>query len=217
MKRLWIAAVSCLLLCGTASAVESIVFVDMEQVFNDFYKTKLAKARLKAQQEDTETEKQGLVQEMTGISDEVDTLRKEARDITQSQEIRDGKRLLYEDRLLDLREKEKEISDFVELRKKQQQMQVSRMSQSIMDEIRTAVVDYAQQEGLGAVVDSSPRGAQYGAFIYTHPNLDITETILRLLNSQDPDLNNDKELDVSEDEVQQPEENEEASETNETE
>lgn len=194
MKKNIRLTLSLLLIGGAVSAAESIVFIDLERAFNEFYKTRLAKSKIEAQQKDAEETRQAMVDEMTLISEEVDQLKKEARDVTLSQEIRDGKRILYEERLLDLRAKEQEINEFAERRKQQTQMQVSRMSQTIMDEIRETIVDYAKQEGLQAVIDSSTRRAAIGVFVYTHPDVDITETVLRILNSRQPNLQQEEGL-----------------------
>ena len=188
MKKLLLFAVSFLVLAGAASAAERIVFVDLERVFNEFYKTQLAKSKVQMQQADIDAERQLMVDEMTQISEEVDVLKKEARDVTLTQEIRDGKRLLYEERVLELRGKQKEIEEFSERRQRQVQMQVSRMSKTVMDEIREAIVEYAKQEGLLAVIDSSTRRAAVGVFIYTHADVDITEAVLAMLNSRRPDV-----------------------------
>ncbi len=180
----------CALLMSALASVasERIVFVDLERTFEEFYKTQLAKSKVEVQKQDVEAERKVMIDEMTAISEEVDTLKKEARDTTLAQEIRDGKRILYEERLLDLRDKEKEIKEFGERREQQIQMQVARMSQTIMDEIRQVIVEYAKREGLSAVIDSSTRRAAVGVFIYTHADVDITETILRELNSKRPDV-----------------------------
>lgn len=197
MKRILSASVLfCLLLAGGARADDRIVFVDLERLFNDFYKTQLAKSKVEMQQKDIEAEKQIMVDEMELLSEQVDTLRREARDTTLTQEIRDSKRLLFEERLLEMREKQKEIEEFSELRTRQLQVQVNRMSQTIMDEIRQAVVEYAQEEGYQAVIDSSNRRAAVGVFLYTRPDVDITARVLTLLNSRRPDdFNLDKMLD----------------------
>ncbi len=188
MKRILIASVAvCLLLAGGVQAADRIVFVDLEQLFNEFYKTQLAKSRVETQQKDIEAEKQIMVDEMELLSEQVDTLRREARDTTLTQEIRDSKRLLFEERLLEMREKQKEIEEFNELRTKQLQVQVSRMSQTIMDEIRQTIVEYAQEEGFQAVIDSSNRRAAVGVFLYTRPDVDITARVLTILNSKRPD------------------------------
>lgn len=217
MKKLLWLTISFLLFCGSVSAVENIVFIDLERAFNEFYKTRLAKSKMEAQQKDTEDERLAMVDEMNQISEEVDQLKKEARDVTLSQEIRDGKRILYEERLLDLRGKEKEINEFVELRKQQVQMQVSRMSQTIMDEIRGAVIEYAREEGLQAVIDSSTRRAAVGVFIYTHPDVDITDTILSMLNSRQPDFEQEGLLENDGPDLSMPGGSKEAAEKNETE
>lgn len=218
MKKLLLFAISFLVVCGAASADDRIVFIDLERVFNNFYKTRLAKSKMEAQNKDAEAERQVMVDEMTAVSEEVDQLRKEARDVTLSEEIRDGKRILYEERLLELREKEQEIVDFAARRKQQSQMQVSRMSQTIMDEIRATVVEYAQKEGLQAVVDTSSRGATIGVFIYTRADVDITETILMILNSKQPELTDEELLEADGgDEAQISDDGGEASENDETE
>lgn len=183
-----------LLFAGAAGAADRIVFIDLERVFNEFYKTQLAKSKVDVQQQDIDAERQIMVDEMNLLSAEVDTLKKEARDITLEEEVRDGKRLLYEERLLELRTKQKEIEEFVGRRQQQLQIQVSRMSQTIMDEIREAVVEYARQEGFQAVIDSSSRRAAVGVFIYTHPDVDITASVLTMLNSRRPDVLDDADL-----------------------
>ncbi len=197
MKKVISLFVASILLAGTVGAQQPdifsatrdrVVFVDLERVFNGFYKTQLAKSKVDVQQKDIDVEKQVMVEEMTAIDDEVDVLKKEARDSTLTEEIRDSKRILYEERLLELREKQKEIEDFTGRRQQQLQLQVSRMSQKIMDEIRQTVVEYAKEKGLMAVIDSSARRAAIGVFIYTHPDVDITEDVLSVLNSKRPDV-----------------------------
>ncbi len=197
MKKRFYLSIVTLLLVGTTEAQQPdifsatrdrVVFVDLEQVFNGFYKTQLAKSKVEVQTKDIEVEKQVVVEEMTAIDGEVDVLKKEARDTTLSEEIRDSKRLLYEERLLELREKQKEIEEFSARRQQQLQLQVTRMSQKVMDEIRQTVIEFAKTQGLMAVIDSSSRRAAIGVFIYTHPDVDITEAVLNVLNSKRPDV-----------------------------
>jgi Skp family chaperone for outer membrane proteins len=188
MNRLLRTGLYILLLAGAAGAADRIVFIDLERAFNEFYKTQLAKSKVEVQQKDIEAERQIMVDEMTQISTDVDKLKKEARDTTLTDEIRDSKRLLYEERLLELRTKQKEIEEFTERRQQQLQVQVTRMSQTIMDEIRQTVVEYAKEEGLQAVIDNSARRAAVGIFLYTHPNVEITAAIITVLNSKRPDV-----------------------------
>ena len=197
MKKLFYLSIVILLLAGTggaqqpdifSAARDRVVFIDLERVFNGFYKTQLAKSKVEVQTKDIEVEKQVMVEEMTAIDEEVDVLKKEARDTTLTEEIRDSKRLLYEEALLELREKQKEIEEFSARRQQQLQLQVTRMSQKVMDEIRQTVIEYAKAQGLMAVIDSSSRRAAIGVFIYTHPDVDITEAVLNVLNSKRPDV-----------------------------
>lgn len=214
MKMRFLLCSLALLFVGVATAEQPdifsgsrdrVVFVDLERVFNGFYKTQLAKSKVDVQSKDIETEKQVMIEEMTAIDEEVDVLKKEARDITLTEEIRDSKRIQFEERLLELREKQKEIEEFSSRRQQQLQMQVSRMSQKIMDEIRQTVVEYAKTSGLMAVIDSSTRRAAIGVFIYTHPDVDITDEILNNLNSKRPDVLDGSDL-FDDAETEEPEE-----------
>jgi len=191
MKKLLLMGFAVCLLTGSSFAADRMVFVDLEKVFNEFYKTQLAKSKVEVQQKDIDAERQIMVDEMTALSTEVDALKKEARDITLTDEIRDSKRVQYEERLLELRTKQKEIEDFTTRRQQQLQMQVTRMSQTIMDEIRQTIVEQAKTEGYMAVIDNSSRRAAIGVFIYTHPDVEITEAISAVLNSKRPDVLNE--------------------------
>jgi len=187
MKKFLLLSVAVLALVGSSFAAEKIVFIDLERTFNEFYKTQLAKSKVEVQQKDIEAERKIMVDEMTTITDRIDVLRKDARDTTLSDEIRDSKRLQYEEQLLNLRAKQKELDEFTNRRQQQLQAQVARMSQTVMDEIRQAIVEYAKTEGITAVIDNSPRRAAIGVFIYTHPDAEITDAILTVLNSKRPD------------------------------
>ncbi len=219
MKKLFYLFIVTLLLAGTvgaqqpdifSAARDRVVFIDLERVFNGFYKTQLAKSKVDVQTKDIEVEKQVMVDEMTTVDEEADVLKKEARDATLTEEIRDSKRILYEESLLELREKQKEIEDFSSRRQQQLQLQVTRMSQKIMDEIRQTVIEYAKAQGLMAVIDSSSRRAAIGVFIYTHPDVDITETVLSVLNSKRPDVLDGGDL--FEDDVEEEDSSKESSE-----
>jgi Skp family chaperone for outer membrane proteins len=188
MKKFLLLSAALCLFAGSAVAADRIVFIDLEKVFNEFYKTQLAKSKVEVQQKDIDAERQIMVDEMTALSTETDALKKEARDMTLADEIRDSKRMLYEEKLLELRTKQKEIEEFASRRQQQLQLQVSRMSQTIMDEIRQTVVEYAKKEGFMAVIDNSSRRAAIGVFIYTHPDVEITDAILASLNSKRPDV-----------------------------
>lgn len=188
MKRFLLLISAVFMLAGSSVAADRIVFIDLEKVFSEFYKTQLAKSKVEVQQRDIEAERKIMVDEMVAINTEADTLKKDARDTTLTDEIRDSKRMLYEERLLELRTKQKEIEDFTARRQQQLQLQVTRMSQTIMDEIRQTIVEYAKKEGFMAVVDNSTRRAAIGVFIYTHPDLEITAAVLAELNSKRPDV-----------------------------
>lgn len=187
MKKFLVLSAAVLALAGSAVAAEKIVFINFERTFNEFYKTRLAKTKMEAQKRDVDAEIKLMADEMAAISAEIDVLRKDARDVTLADEIRDSKRLLYEERVLVHRTKQKELEEFTAMKQKQLQVQVSRMSRIVMDEIQQTVLEYAKREGFLAVIDNSSRGAAIGTFVYTHPDVEITDAVLKVLNSKRSD------------------------------
>jgi Skp family chaperone for outer membrane proteins len=207
MKKRILSGLVLLMVAGVSSAADSMVFVDLERAFSEFYKTKLSTAQVDVQKKDLEAEQELHAAEMKLVSEDVDALKKDARDLSLPQEVRDEKRILYEERLLELRALNKENAEFLEHRKKQLQMQVSRIGKILMDEIRQTVIDYARTEGIKAVIDSSKRGAAVSVFVYTHTDVDITDDILIKLNSTRPTEGTDELLfgDVEQDDASESE------------
>ena len=170
------------------AAEQQIVFIDLDRVFNEFYKTKLADTQLKEQADEFNGERKSLVGDYEKLQKEFEGIRDEAQNTALSDDVRTEKRNLAEEKLVELRDYESRIRRFDDSRRKQLDDQSRRMRKRIVEEIQQTVKTYAQTQGYQAVVDSSGQSLNGVALIlYTDSKTDITDTILDQLNKGKPE------------------------------
>ncbi len=169
---------------GTAAAAEqSVVFVNLDRVFNDFYKTKLADTQLKEQADSFNVERKKLIDDFNKLQDEFGALRDAAQNTALSEDARDQKRGEAEEKLVEVREAEGKIRRYDEGHRKQLDDQSRRMRKRIVDEIRLAINNYAREQGFEAVVDSSGQSLNgLELILYSDAKIDITDSVLEILN-----------------------------------
>ena len=165
-----------------------IAFLDMEQVFSEYVKTQKADARLKEQAEEFNSDRNAKLEVLRELEESFNATRDEAQDQTLSQEARERKRSEAEEMLNDLRENEKEIRKFEEIKRKELEEQGRRMRKRIVDEIDTIVDQFAKERNLFAIVDSSgPSLNRIPVFLYTDEKFDVTDEIVAQLNREETD------------------------------
>lgn len=168
---------------GQAMAQDQVVFVDAQELFKQYYKYDVMQDQVQQQRGDYEMELAELNQELLDLQGEIEGLRADARDASLTDEQRQAKRNLLEEKLVNLQEKRIELDEFKQLRESQIQQQASRMSQAIYGDIRSAVVEYARVNSCGAVIDSSTVGRNgFNSVLYVSPKIDITAEVLEVLN-----------------------------------
>lgn len=185
------------LVAGSALAGDNVVFVDLQEIFKRFYKTRLAQDQVKQQAGDIKMERETMEAEVKEMRDEVEILRADSRDQTLSEEVRENKRNQLEEKLVDLQKRDQEIIDYGKLRSQQLEQQNTRMSRKLFDEIHEVVNDYAKEKGYTGVIDRSAQSrAGTQVILYVDPQDDITADLLVVLNegheqelSEDPALN----------------------------
>jgi outer membrane protein len=165
------------------AAEQSVVFINLDRAFNEFYKTKLADTQLKQQADEFNDERKTLVTDYEKLQKEFGVIRDEAQNTALSDDVRTEKRNLAEEKLVEVRDYESRIRRFDESRRKQLDDQSRRMRKRIVEEIQQIVKDYAQTQGYQAVIDSSGQSLNgVEIILYTDPKIDITDTVLGLLN-----------------------------------
>lgn len=189
MKKWYlIALMGAFLASGSAQAQDlRIVFINLDRVFNEFYKTQLADAQLKEKAEEFNAERLQLVTEYEGLNERFNAAREEAQDTALSESVRNQRRNEAEELLMEIREFEGRIQNFDQTRRQQLEEQGRRMRTRIVDEIQEEVRRYARGHGYQAVIDSSGQSLNaIESVLYVDVRLDISEAILDILNKGRP-------------------------------
>lgn len=188
MKRR-IAPLLCTVCIGFAASVMAsgeTVFVNLDTLYRNYYKTKLAYTQLNAQAERIKKDNASLLEEFTSLKETYEQLRAESLDDALGDEIRTNKRNEAEESLIDLQNKGKEIQETEKRASEQLQKQKSGMDKRILEQIRDAIRTESLSKGYLAVHNVQNVGATALQGILTVPYYDshaeITDDILGLLN-----------------------------------
>ena len=184
MKRVFTSfIIVAFMVTGAVQAEERTAFVDVQEVFNGFYKKQLAQDQIRQQADDIKMERDEMEEGVLALKEEIEVLRTDARDQTLSAEVRTNKRNLLEEKLVNLQAKEREMAEFDKLRREQLEKQNTRMTRTLFDEIHEAVILYAKAQGYSSVIDRSAQ-SRLGTdvVLFTKVDVDITANVLAVLN-----------------------------------
>ncbi len=171
------------LLTAGVHAADDIVFIDIQEVFKNFYKTQLAQSQIRQQAGDIKLEREEIESELKEIKEEVEVLRTDSRDATLSDELRENKRNQLEEKLVELQKNEREMIEFEKLRTQQLEQQNTRMSRKLFDEIHEQIIIYSKEKGFSGVIDRSVQSrAGMQVVLFVNPKKDITADILAVMN-----------------------------------
>ena len=164
-----------------------MVFVNMDRIFNEFYKTKLADTQLKEQAAQVMEERKKLGTDFEKLQAEFNKLRDDAQNTALNEEVRAQRRTAAEEKLVEVRDFENKIRRFDETRRKQMEDQSRRMRKRIVDEIRDTIQTYARNQMFAAVMDTSGQTLNgIETVLYIEPRMDITSEIVDMLNRSRP-------------------------------
>ncbi len=172
LTALFLAAV---LMVGGARAEDEIAFVDLQEVFKQFYKTQLAQDQIRQQADDIKMERDEIEEEVKVMKEEIEVLRADSRDETLSDEVRANKRDQLEEKLVELQTKEQDMVEFEKLRRQQMEQQNTRMTKKLFDDIHASVITFSKAQGFTAVIDRSSH-SRIGTdnVLIIRPNVDNT-------------------------------------------
>jgi outer membrane protein len=178
---------ACLAGSGARAADTHIVFVNMDRIFNEFYKTRLADTQLKEQAAQVMDERKKLQGDFEKLQGEFNKLRDDAQNTALTEEVRSQRRTSAEEKLVEVRDYEGKVRRFDETRRKQMEDQSRRMRKRIVDEIRDTIQTYARNQMYSAVLDVSGQTLNgIETVLYTEPRMDITGEIIDVLNRGRP-------------------------------
>ncbi len=160
-----------------------VVYVNLDRVFEEFYKTKLADGQLKEQADQYKQERTKMVDDFKKLQDDFKTAREEAQDTALSEDARNTRRSEAEEKLVELREMENKIRRFEESRRRQLDEQTKRVRTKLVDEIKETLAGMAREKGYTAVLDASGETLNgVTAVLFYDPKTEITDALITLLN-----------------------------------
>jgi outer membrane protein len=177
-----------------------IATVDMEKIFDRYWKRKAAEDRLKSMQADMEKEAKNMKDEFTQVKDEYDKLYSSAADSNISPEERDKRKKAADEKMKKMSELNDVFKQYDANAKTRLVEQGQRLKSQILDEIRNTASARAKAQGFALVIDiSALSGKGTPIVLYSNNESDMTEAILADLNrgahENDPSKTEEKPAD----------------------
>ncbi len=171
---------------ATASAQSStakIGTVDMKTVFESYYKTKDAEAKINESRNAAKKELEDRMDLYKKTLEEVKKLEDEIGRPELSKEAKDQKTRQRQDKIVEAQNQDREIREFGQTREKQLQEQSVRMRAGIVEEINKVVQDKVNSENYDLVLDKSgPSLNGVPIVLYSRANFDFTTSVITALN-----------------------------------
>ncbi|MDZ4742061.1 MAG: OmpH family outer membrane protein [Verrucomicrobiota bacterium] len=179
------------LLVGTAHFAQAqnakFATVDMNKIFEGYYKKADAEKRLKEQAESYNNERKVYVDGLKKIMDEMNVLRNEAKNQATAEKVQEEKKKAFVMKGAEYEQRMRELQEFDATRRRQLADASDRMRTGIVDDIRKVVNDKSKKEGYTMVFEISGSTAN-GAptVLYSMTSMDISDDISKTLNANKP-------------------------------
>lgn len=169
-------------MAGVAAELK-IAVVDMDKIFQNYYKTKIADSTLKQQADIYKAWVKKLNDSLVKLEEEFKVVRDASQNIALSSAEREAKRFEAQKKYRETREKQVEIEQY-SVEKTQQYKQLEAQKRNdILTEITEEIKRRAVLEGYNLVLDKSGKTLNgIPAVVYSSATFDITEPVLAELN-----------------------------------
>ena len=186
--RTFLALTTALFLAGISQAeTNKIGIIDMQRVWDKYYKTKQAQAQVDDQTADFEKRKKGMMDDYQKANRDYKKLMESATDQAVSSDERDRRKSAAEKKLLEIQEIQQDANLFQRTTDEQLKMQARRMTEIILRDIRDLVEAKAKAGGYTLVIDVAAKSAVGTPIVlYTNGQNDMTQEVLLQLNSTAP-------------------------------
>jgi outer membrane protein len=163
----------------------SMAFVDLDSVFTNYHKTKLAESQLKTQADEIKAERKDLITQFEKMQADYQVVRSQAQNTALNDDARTAKRAEAEDKLIEVRDMEGKIRRLEESAQRRIDEQSRRARKRLVDEINEIIRGFALSRGYTAIIDTSGESLNgVPTVVFYNPNLDITAELIALVNAQ---------------------------------
>ena len=166
-----------------AQGTMKIGTVDMQRAFKDYNKTKEAEAKINDAKNSAKKEYDDRAEAYKKALDEINNLNKQLESSALSADKKTQTAKDRDDKIANIKNMEREISDFRQTRERQLQEQLMRVREVIVKEITDVVMERVKSNNLDLVFDKSGMSINgVPVLMYSHDNIDFTNDIIAVLN-----------------------------------
>ena len=157
--------------------------VDMQRAFKDYNKTKEAEAKINDAKNAAKKEYDDRAEAYKKSLDEINNLNKQLESSALSADKKTQIAKDRDDKIANIKNMEREISDFRQTRERQLQEQLMRVREGIVKEITDVVMEKVKANNLDLVFDRSGMSINgVPVLMYSHDNIDFTNDVMAVLN-----------------------------------
>ena len=157
--------------------------VDMQRAFKDYNKTKEAEAKINDAKNAAKKEYDDRAEAYKKALDDINNLNKQLESSALSADKKTQIAKDRDDKIANIKNMEREISDFRQTRERQLQEQLMRVREGIVKEITDVVIEKVKTKNLDFVLDKSGMSINgVPVVMYAPDNVDFTSEIIDTLN-----------------------------------
>jgi outer membrane protein len=170
-------------IAALAQGTLKIGTVDMQRAFKEYNKTKEAEVKINDAKNAAKKEYDDRAESYKKALDEINNLNKQLESPALSADKKTQTAKERDDKIANIKNMEREISDFRQTRERQLQEQLMRVREGIVKEITDIVMEKVKASNLDLVFDKSGMSINGVPFLlYAHDNIDFTNDIIAVLN-----------------------------------
>jgi outer membrane protein len=157
--------------------------IDMQRAFKEYNKTKEAELKINDAKNAAKKEYDDRAEAYKKALDEINNLNKQLESPALSADKKTQTAKERDDKIANIKNMEREISDFRQTRERQLQEQLMRVREGIVKEISDVVMEKVKANNLDLVFDKSGISINgVPVLMYSHDNIDFTNDIIAVLN-----------------------------------
>jgi outer membrane protein len=172
---------------NSALAQQKIATVDVQKLFNGYWKKKQAEVALNDRKTELEKEDRGFIDDLKKSKDDYQKLLDVANDQAVSDDERARRKQAADDKAKQIQDSQQTIVQFERQAQATLAEQSQRMRENILKEIQAAVATKAKAGHYTLVIDSAAQTVnQTPVFLYNEGQDDLTTDVLNQLNAGAP-------------------------------
>ncbi|MBN2507146.1 MAG: OmpH family outer membrane protein [Verrucomicrobia bacterium] len=170
-----------------ARAQGKIAIIDLQKVFDKYYKTQAASAKLKQRMADLDKEQNALIAQRQKAADDYKQALEQANDMAVSIEEREKRKKIAETKLREVYDTEQSLTQFRAQASTSVEEEDRRMRENIIAEIRAVVSAKGKAAGYGLILDVAGASlSRVPVVVYHSGQIDLTDEVLAQLNANAP-------------------------------